>query len=68
MVEQFTQEEKKKCDVQESMTNCLWDAQGMFVCQKNTGMQEIVPNREMAQRVFEMKNQARFASKQEFEH
>ncbi len=61
-VEHFEEKPSKGCDLKESMTNCIWDAQGMFVCKKETGMKELVPNKEMAQQVFEMKNMARFAA------
>lgn len=32
----------------ETMTNCLFTAQGMFVCQKETGDKPHVPNEDMA--------------------
>ena len=36
-----------KC-TKESMTNCLYTSQGMFVCQKDVGVKNEVPNEEMA--------------------
>ena len=45
--EKFT-EQKTGCSVKESMTNCLYTTQGVFVCQKQTG----VPNKEMAMWAF----------------
>jgi hypothetical protein len=38
------EEEKKGCAVKESMTNCLYTTQGVYLCQKQTD----VPNKEMA--------------------
>lgn len=52
--ESFAQEslEKQKpagCAVKDSMTNCLYTAQGMFVCQKEVGQKAVVPNSGMAE-------------------
>ena len=47
--EPFTQESRPSCPAKEAMTNCLYTAQGMFVCQKPVdGVKESVPNSEMA--------------------
>ena len=36
-----------KCPSKEIMTNCLYTAQGLFICQKDLGVKS-VPNEEMA--------------------
>lgn len=52
--ESFAQESLEKpkptgCAVKDSMTNCLYTAQGMFVCQKEVGQKPTVPNSTMSE-------------------
>jgi len=42
------QKVESKCAAKETMVNCMFTAQGMFVCQKDVGMKDIPPNKEMA--------------------
>ena len=64
IIEGFTEEKKKTgCAAKKSGTSCLWDAQGVFMCIDNeSGMKPLVPNKDMAMQVYEMKNQAQYAA------
>jgi hypothetical protein len=50
-----------KCEAKKSGSECLWTAQGQFICQKENSLAPIVPNIEMANAVYETKNSAQFA-------
>jgi hypothetical protein len=61
VVEPFTNKQNADCQVQKTMSSCLWNAQGMLVCENNKDNNAVVPNKEMAQSVYVMKNQAQYA-------